>query len=246
MESRNCLDYIKIGLCTRLLMQAPQGASNDFIIKHIKLFEKLLEKIGFEVSLANIEKLVSFKEQLKDGDNSKLTDKDREELKSLLERFEFVVAAEAKTKNIYVLEPRRFNSKYLLNTPERLMKLGSFDKLNEIAKSDFQNACRCLLFGQATAAAFHILRTTEGVLKAYYFHHKKRNRLKKPMWAQMVTDLKNKKTNRPPQVLLDSIDNIRVYYRNPTQHPDEIYDLDTIQDLFGVCIDVIGKMASEL
>jgi len=66
------------------------------------------------------------------------------------------------------------------------------------------------------------------------------------MWGPMITELRAKRTNRPPQVLLDSLDNIRVYYRNPTQHPDAIYDIDSAQDLFGVCIDVIGKMASEL
>jgi hypothetical protein len=39
---------------------------------------------------------------------------------------------------------------------------------------------------------------------------------------------------------------IRTNYRNPTQHPEAIYTIDTAQDLFGVCIDVLGKMASEL
>jgi len=173
MERKNCFDFIRIGLCTRLLMQAPKEASKNFIIRHINLFEELLENIGFEVSLANIEKLVSFKEQLEGSEKSKLTEKENKDLKSLLERFEFIVGAEAKTKNIYVMEPRRFNSEYLLNSPAKLMKPGTFEKLSDIAKSDVKNACRCLLFGQATAVAFHMLRATEEVLRNYYFHHKK-------------------------------------------------------------------------
>jgi hypothetical protein len=66
------------------------------------------------------------------------------------------------------------------------------------------------------------------------------------MWGNMVTQLKAKTKNKPPATLLASLDLIRSAYRNPTQHPEALYDIDSAQDLFGVCIDVIGKMAGEL
>ncbi len=161
-------------------------------------------------------------------------------------RVETVIFAESSIKRIYVLPNRRFNSEYLLNSPQSLLKAGAFDKLDEIAKQDISSACRCILFGEATAAAFHILRATESVLKSYYFHYKKQHRLAKPMWGPMVTELKAKTKNRPPETLLTSLDLIRSAYRNPTQHPEALYEIDSAQDLFGVCLDAIGKMASEL
>ncbi|MDQ8037424.1 MAG: hypothetical protein REI12_08385, partial [Pedobacter sp.] len=104
----------------------------------------------------------------------------------------------------------------------------------------------CILFGEATAAAFHILRATQSVLKSYYYIHRKQNRLANPMWANMIDQLRAKTKNKPPAALLSALDLIRTEYRNPTQHPHATYQIDSAQDLLGVCIDVIGKMAEEL
>jgi hypothetical protein len=159
---------------------------------------------------------------------------------------ENVAFAEALTKKIYILPSRRFNTEYLLAEPQKLLKEGAYDKLEEIAKIDFASSCRCILFGEATAAAFHILRVTESVLKSYYFHHRRQNRIAKPMWGPMIDQLKSKTKNKPPTALLASLDLIRTAYRNPTQHPEATYEIDSAQDLFGVCLDAIGKMTDEL
>ena len=159
---------------------------------------------------------------------------------------ETVVFPESAIKRIYVLPNRRFNSEYLLSSPQKLLKEGTFEKLDEIAKQDIASACRCILFGEATAAAFHILRATESVLKNYYFLYKKQRRLEKPMWGPMIVELRAKTKSKPPETLLTSLDLIRSAYRNPTQHPEATYEIDSAQDLFGVCLDVIGKMGGEL
>ena len=88
--------------------------------------------------------------------------------------------------------------------------------------------------------------STESVLKTYYFHHRRQKRLLKPMWANMIEQLKAKTKNRPRTELLSSLEIIRTAYRNPTQHPEALYEIDGAQDLLGVCIDVIGKMTDEL
>ncbi|EZH83680.1 hypothetical protein AU05_21095 [Ectopseudomonas composti] len=159
---------------------------------------------------------------------------------------EKIIYSESSTKKIYTLPTRRFNTQFLLEQPEKLLADGQFNKLEEIAKSDIYSASRCILFGESTAAAFHILRATEAVLKQYYFHHKRQNRLTKPMWASMLDQLKSKIRNKPSSTLLDALDIIRTSYRNPTQHPEAIYTIDSAQDLFGVCLDVIGKMSLEI
>lgn len=127
-----------------------------------------------------------------------------------------------------------------------MFKSGVYDSLSEMARFDISSACRCLLFGEATAAAFHILRATEEVLRCYYFHYKKTKRLENPMWGPMTTELRNKSRNKPPTIILDSLDMVRKSYRNPTQHPNLIYDIESSQDLIGVCIDLVNKMSLDI
>ncbi len=66
------------------------------------------------------------------------------------------------------------------------------------------------------------------------------------MWTNMLDQLKAKKRDKPPKPLLDSLDMIRANYRNPTQHPEATYNIDSAQDLMGVCVDLINKMTKDL
>ena len=66
------------------------------------------------------------------------------------------------------------------------------------------------------------------------------------MWGPMTSELRAKKSNKPSDTILNSLDLVRTSYRNPTQHPESKYDIESAQDLFGVCIDLINKMAIEL
>ena len=66
------------------------------------------------------------------------------------------------------------------------------------------------------------------------------------MWGPMTNELRAKKSKKPPDVVLNSLDLVRTSYRNPTQHPDATYDIQSAQDLMGVCIDLVNRMTSEL
>lgn len=249
MIVQNTYVYIQIGLCLRLLRNISASYKPPLATNTIETLKSNLQKGNFDVSLASM-KSTAF------GDMTKaLSAADKEKTLSvelvsdIVEQFtilENVVFAEAITKKIYILPSRRFNTEYLLTEPKKLLKTGAFEKLEEIARTDFCSSCRCILFGEATAAAFHILRATESVLKTYYFHHRRQKRLSKPMWGPMLDQLRAKTKNKPPESLLSSLDLIRSAYRNPTQHPEAIYEIDSAQDLFGVCLDVIGKMTDEL
>jgi hypothetical protein len=48
------------------------------------------------------------------------------------------------------------------------------------------------------------------------------------------------------QVLPDHIDNIRVNFRSPTQHPDARYEIEEAQDLLSLSIDFLNRMARHL
>lgn len=248
MIVQDSYQFILIGLQIRFLRHVDGGILVEDVLKAEEELKIMLTRVNFRVSLASsqrdsyqsmMEKLQKMELEAPVGASHKL-------LNSEFEQIENTVFAEATTKRIYTLPDRRFNTDFLLLSPDRLLAAGVYESLPEVAKQDFSSACRCTLFGEATATAFHVLRCTEAVLKSYYFHHKRQNRLQRPMWGAMTAELRAKTRNRPPEPLLQSLDLIRTTYRNPTQHPEAIYQIDNAQDLFGLCMHVIGQMCSEL
>ena len=247
MKDRNCYGLIHIGLCIRLLSNVKENTGSKFVCDHINQLLNGLKKASFQVSLAggyflrNIVKDLSGKKN-----DTKIGHEIFQTLENEMTSFERIVYSEAVTKKIYVISQKRFNSEYLSKDPGKLFKPGVYDSLSELARFDISSACRCLLFGEGTAVAFHILRATEETLKCYYFFHKKRNRLSRPIWGPMTDQLRSKARNKPSSVILQALDLVRISYRNPTQHPEAIYDIESAQDLVGVCLDLINKMAQEI
>ena len=245
MQKTDCYGLISIGLCIRLLMNVNGEAKRNFVTSHFEILKKQLEKGGFLVSISGISAglapSVAALDVLKE-DEAIGPDRAKAIVDSMM-TFEVIVFAEAKTKSVYSVPARRYNAEYLLNTPENLFRTGVFGSLSDMAKLEIRSAGRCLLYGEATAAAFHILRGSEEVLRCFYFSRKKTKRLPTLIWGPMTSELRSLKRNRPADVILNSLDLVRNSYRNPTQHPDAVYDIETAQDLFGVCIDLINKMA---
>ena len=91
-----------------------------------------------------------------------------------------------------------------------------FNKLSPIAKSDLEEAGKCIAFELPTAAAFHLLRATESVLREFYLKLIIRGRINNLMWGNIIQDLKRKRNARPYEELLNHLDHIRNAFRNPT------------------------------
>lgn len=153
--------------------------------------------------------------------------------------------AELRLRYAWVLTQKRVSFENLLKSPNMLFAAKVFEHLPEISRFDFAEACRCIAFDLPTAAAFHLMRGTEGVLRFYYLARVKRNRIKRLMWGDMITNLRQRR-DPPPKALMDNLDNIRINFRNPTQHPEARYDMDEAQDLLFLSIDVVNRMIKEL
>src|SRR5687767_6428536 len=113
-------------------------------------------------------------------------------------------------------------------------------------KSYLQLQDKCIAFERPTAAAFHILRGTEDVLRSYYRRMVRNGRIKSSMWGAIVQDLRKRGATKAHVTLNNHLDNIRSSFRNPTQHPEAIYDIHEVQDLWAVCIDVVNRMHKAL
>jgi len=152
--------------------------------------------------------------------------------------------AEAQGNVAFILTDKRIDVNKLLSAVPALMAPGVFDSLPDVARYDFMEAGKCIAFELPTAAAFHLLRGTEGMLRHFYCSLVRRGRVE-PLWGPMVESLRRRRTP-PPAPLLDNLDNIRRSFRNPTQHPDKIYDIQEVQDLFGLCVDAVNRMVLSL
>lgn len=242
MKKYSSYDLILIGLWVRHL----QNAAN-LSIKSVRLgYESIIEGLksfNFNVSVSGSIIFQDYISELENIDESELLGSQKAgKLKDIIVTLESIIFAEARTKFHYVTSDRRYNLEYLLDFPEKLFSSDVFSSLPELSKYDFQESFKCIAYESPTAAAFHMLRATEGELKKLYFSFVKQKRLKTPMWGNMVNQLQKKTRNKPSSVLLEALDNIRSSYRNPTNHPEAIYTISQAEDLLGLCLDVVNKM----
>ncbi len=237
--------FIHIGLMIRLLRHA-QDFSIRTITKEGETLGRQLETVNFAVSSEGLNELTAFLSQLKQEDKQdrKITAYEVKELSEFMSVVEKIVFAEAQTKKIYILTESRFNLDNLTNNPEQMFAKGAFSRLSRLTAYDVREGFMCIVLSRATAAAFHLLRATEGTLRDYYFNIVKRGRAKKPMWGNMIQHLRSRR--KPDESLLQRLDYIRDTYRNPTSHPEARHTIEQAQDLLGLCIDVINVMAKAL
>ncbi len=237
--------FIHTGLIIRLLRHS-KGFAIKAIIEEANRLAENLNEAGFLVSIEGLDDLQKFSNKLKSDSNieRQINENEIYELSEIMNVVEKMVFAESQTKRVYVLTERRFSLDCLLNHPERMFKTGVFMKLPALARFDLVQGFICILLAMSTAAAFHILRATEGILRSYYFIKVKRGREKNPLWGNMLKELLAKK--KPNEKLLNRLQYIKDTCRNPTSHPEAVYSLEEAQDLLGICIDVINSMSDEL
>lgn len=182
------------------------------------------------------------RENFTDGELDVIGDEAGAEIARLATQLRTTLNAESMGLFAHVITDKRYAADTLLYNPWSLLSPDVYGRIDDIAIRDIEEAAKCIAFERPTAAAFHLLRATESTLKKLYCATVTRNR-SALMWGPMITSLRARR-NPPDIAMLDHLDAIRRNFRNPTQHPEKVYDLTEAQDLFGVCIDVINRMSS--
>ena len=234
--------YYAFGFNYRMLTDGYRGHENETAIEGIESFLENIDKFDLKVTkLVVSDFLDKFSNDLKKSPKSeKLSDNKVSELMEFARSIDKTVDAEMRLKKAYILTEKRLGLEKLTDNVEELFGDKIFPELPEICKIDFIEAGKCISFERHTAAAFHILRGTEEMLRVYYKEKVKRNRIKKLLWHNMTQDLQGKRG--VPDSLLAVLDSIREDFRNPTAHPEKLYDFDEVQTLFTHSIDVIGRL----
>lgn len=245
MINQAVAQYYFFGTTMRFLQDAKAGWSihgERTVLANISWFFYHLDEINLHVTKRASSPLKDFKLKLEETDENNLSNELANELSKIMNEIRYTLDAEIRGVEAFITSPKRYDVDNLLNNINSLFTPSVFDEFHDIAKIDFIEAGKCVAFERPTAAAFHILRATEANLRHYYETMVKQNRIKSRMWGPIVQDLRNKTKTKKHIALNNHLDNIRVSFRNPTQHPEALYDIHEVQDLLAVCIDVNNRM----
>jgi len=247
MQYQTLFSFYWLGTCLRFLQDAGEGTGvhgSGYITENIDSFFVGLKNLKLKVTIRVSEELLCpIHEELKKlPQGAVLTKEKGKELSTCMTNIRYTLDAELKGIGAYTPTPKRLDLDHLLSTVAELFAPDVFLRLPEIAQYDLSEAGKCIAFERPTAAAFHLMRATEAVLRFYYESMVKQNRINGRMWGPLVQDLRTKKKTARHETLNNHLDNIRVSFRNPTQHPEARYDIHEVQDLWSVCVDVINKM----
>lgn len=250
MEKKSISEYFFFGTSVRYLQDAEVGErifvkDNDYYIyDNIRICLSEIEGLGLIVTKNAAWELMSFFAELNEikDKNATLSIEQTAKLKVICTGLRPTLEAELKTHEAYIVTPKRFNTEKLINDIGSLMPPGIFEFLPDEIQYDLMEAGKCIAFERTTAAAFHILRGTEAVLRLFYCTLIHNRRVPNLLWGDITQDLKSRQKTKKHSTLYNNLDNIRHSYRNPTQHPEAIYDIHEAQDLLPLCFEVIGRM----
>jgi hypothetical protein len=248
MRKQQTSDYVELGLNVRYLMTVWAGShvhDRAGVVATLDDAYRLLDQLGFVVTrrLGTFVGLDQLHERLAATEpDAKLSEDDAKRLREMASQMRQTLMAESRGLFAYVTGNKRLDVAKLLEDPAALFPAGEFAKLSEMAQTDVGEAFKCIALERATAAAFHLMRAVEESLRRLYLTGiGDRTPAKKPMWHGMTEDLR-KSSSAPPDELLAQLDHIRRSFRNPTQHPEAIYDIDDAQDLAFLSIDVLTRL----
>lgn len=246
MKTQTPHAFYKLGASLRYLFDAKHGwriKADGAIYSNIGSVIKSVDELQLSVAQCALTKLRSLTEEFRScGADDVLSTSQATAVRSAARAFREVVKAELKSLVVFAITPKRFPTERLLGDMAFLFPNGCYAQLSSIAQYDIGEAGKCIAFERPTAAAFHILRAVEETLKDFYLHAIKQNRTTQLTMGPIIADLRVKRKTMHLKDLTSCLDNIRNSYRNPTQHPEKVYDMDEVQNLLGLGLDAISKL----
>ena len=251
MEKKSIRGYFFFGTAVRFLQDASTGYSifePGYILDNVNLCLDEIDALGLMVTKVASWELIQFRDELTkiSDNNSLLSEEQSNKLKEICHKLRATLEAELQTHEAFIVTPKRLDTDKLLDDVGSLMSPGIFPSLPSMSQYDLMEAGKCIAFERPTAAAFHLLRGTEAELRLFYCTLILRSQVSPLLWGEMTKDLRNRQKTKKHTTLYNNLDNIRLSYRNPTQHPDAIYDIHEVQDLCPLCFEAISRMAKIL
>jgi hypothetical protein len=172
MESRPIYDYIFLGTALQYLQDCQSGSrvrDNDgtgpYTLEHLALFLSELDRFGLRVTAASAWQLREIQAELATIETKTLTVDEAQRLQDAIHLVRHTLEAEAQITRAFVVTEKRIEVGKLLDDVGALMPPSIFAKTSALAQHDLSAAGRAIAFELPTAAAFHVLRATEDVLR---------------------------------------------------------------------------------
>lgn len=159
---------------------------------------------------------------------------------------ENILIASLQTLDLYYVSQKGgFDTSVLTDAGENLFPASLLVKVPEAAV-DVAAATRCLAFELPTAAAFHLHRANEAVLRTYFdYLAGASNRPQSGNMGDFINVLKTKKLG--DLKVLDVLKSIKDLHRNPLMHPDDsIKSIDEAISLYAAIRAAIGYMLDRI
>jgi hypothetical protein len=178
-------------------------------------------------------------------DDSQFSFSDLLEISGDLNRFETVLNSELSIADAYyVLEKKPYSTITLVTEGESLFPPNILDKVPEAA-TDLREAGKCLAFEVPTAAAFHVHRAAEAVLRKYW--EAVTGNAPKPKARSIGVYLAAmKKLKCGDEKVIAALTQMTELHRNPTIHPGELLDMPEAIALVGIANSVVAAMLKEM
>jgi hypothetical protein len=142
-------------------------------------------------------------------------------------KFEAVLVAELQNSAIYYASPKGgYDTQALTDAGEIIFPAEISDKVPD-AVADLRASARCIAFDLPTAAAFHLHRANETVLRRYfdevvgYEHRPASNNIGEYLNAMRKRDAGDRK-------VLSVLQSIKDLHRNPIMHPEQ--SIQTVEE----------------
>lgn len=194
--------------------------------------------------LQEIQRLISVCEQATIP-NERLSFTETGLIHQLYSEFESVFKAELGQTGVFLVSDK--NAMNTLTLIERGEEAFPPDLLFKVpmALPDVKDAMRCIALELPTAAAFHLHRATETVLKVYWSTLTSDVLPKKATMGQLAATLEQRGLGNP--AVVSSLRDIVKLHRNPTIHPEQrLDDVEQAISLYGAIRSVIGFMLREI
>jgi len=248
---------LQLGSQLRALREANRPSMPLFAVFHpwfdlLATLNTLVDHLGLKMSreaIARLDRvgrrvLAAFYTAGADSDKfeAPLQESDSSILKSALSELEIVLRAEIRHVDAYLAsQVGIYSTSDLIERADEFFSEELRNVIASSARDDIRQAGKCLAFDLPDAAAFHILKATEEVMRqfAQVLAGKELPRTSRN-WGEYIRCLRE--TGADPKIA-EYLDYIRKNHRNPVVHPEQTLTRDEAIALFNAASNAIVPMA---
>lgn len=156
-----------------------------------------------------------------------------------------LVNAELAVQAVYLVFPKRaYNTDLFIADGTLVFSASCRAQFTDEERYDITQGTRCLAFEVPTAAAFHLLRATESVIRRHYGEvvgtlptQKSRN------WGVYITNLRKCGADAK---IVSALEEMKDLYRNPIIHPETQIEIEEALSMLGIAETVINAMIADM